>query len=53
MADTLRHRGPDSEGYYVDPFIALGIRRLSIIDLETGDQPIPNEDGTVWGRSER
>ena len=49
MADTLRHRGPDSEGYYVDPFIALGIRRLSIIDLETGDQPIPNEDGTVWG----
>ena len=49
MADTLRHRGPDSEGYYVDGFVALGIRRLSVIDLETGDQPIQNEDGTVWG----
>jgi asparagine synthase (glutamine-hydrolysing) len=49
MSDTLRHRGPDSEGFYVDPFIALGIRRLSIIDLETGDQPISNETGTVWG----
>ena len=33
MADTLRHRGPDSEGFYVDAFFALGVRRLSIIDL--------------------
>jgi asparagine synthase (glutamine-hydrolysing) len=49
MADTLRHRGPDSEGFYIDPFIALGVRRLSVIDLETGDQPIANENGTVWG----
>jgi asparagine synthase (glutamine-hydrolysing) len=49
MAESLRHRGPDSEGFYVDPFIALGIRRLSVIDLETGNQPIPNENGTVWG----
>jgi len=49
MADTLRHRGPDSEGFYVDAFFALGVRRLSIIDLETGDQPISNETGTVWG----
>jgi len=49
MADTLRHRGPDSEGFYIDPCIALGIRRLRVIDLETGDQPIANENGTVWG----
>lgn len=49
MADTLRHRGPDSEGFYVDEAVALGIRRLGVIDLVTGDQPIQNEDGTVWG----
>src|SRR5881409_291673 len=49
MAETLRHRGPDSEGLYVDAFFALGVRRLSIIDLETGDQPISNEAGAVWG----
>src|SRR5437879_1478632 len=49
MANTLRHRGPDSEGFYVDGFFALAVRRLSIIDLETGDQPISNETGTVWG----
>src|SRR5947208_1800028 len=49
MVETLRHRGPDSEGFYVDAFFALGVRRLSIIDLETGDQPISNEAGTVWG----
>ncbi len=49
MAETLRHRGPDSEGLYVDAFFALGVRRLSIIDPETGDQPISNEAGTVWG----
>src|SRR3989442_982723 len=49
MADTLRHRGPDSEGFYVDGFFALGVRRLRIIDLETGDQPVSNETGTVWG----
>ncbi len=49
MADSLRHRGPDSEGFHLDASIALGIRRLSIIDRETGDQPISNETGTVWG----
>src|SRR2546425_1465066 len=49
MVETLRHRGPDSEGFYIDAFFALGVRRLSIIDLETGDQPISNEAGTVWG----
>jgi len=47
MADTLTHRGPDSAGYFVDGCAALGFRRLSIIDLETGDQPIYNEDGSV------
>src|SRR5216117_78585 len=49
MVETLRHRGPDSEGFYIDPSIALGVRRLRVIDLETGDQPIANENGTVWG----
>jgi asparagine synthase (glutamine-hydrolysing) len=43
MADSLRHRGPDGEGFYVDDGVSLGHRRLSIIDLRTGDQPIFNE----------
>jgi asparagine synthase (glutamine-hydrolysing) len=47
MSATLVHRGPDSFGEYVDGAAALAARRLSIIDLETGDQPIGNEDGTV------
>jgi asparagine synthase (glutamine-hydrolysing) len=47
MLDLLRHRGPDAEGSFVADGIGLGSRRLSIIDLETGDQPIANEDGTV------
>ncbi len=48
MADTMHHRGPDDEGYYVAGPIGLGFRRLSIIDLSTGHQPIPNEDGSAW-----
>lgn len=44
MADVIKHRGPDSDGYYVDNNIALGFRRLSIIDLDKGSQPIFNED---------
>lgn len=44
MADTIIHRGPDSEGYYTDDTVALGFRRLSIIDLGGGTQPIYNED---------
>jgi asparagine synthase (glutamine-hydrolysing) len=48
MLDTLVHRGPDDSGYYVNANIGLGSRRLSIIDLETGKQPISNEDGTIW-----
>jgi asparagine synthase (glutamine-hydrolysing) len=48
MLDEIRHRGPDDEGSYVDGPAAIGMRRLSIIDLNTGHQPISNEDGTVW-----
>src|SRR5581483_7833265 len=48
MCDVITHRGPDDEGFYVDGCAALGMRRLSIIDLATGHQPISNEDGSVW-----
>lgn len=47
MADRIAHRGPDQDDYYVDDEIALGFRRLSIIDLEGGSQPILNEDGSM------
>ena len=47
MSDRIIHRGPDSEGYYVDKNVALGFRRLSIIDLKLGNQPICNEDGNI------
>src|SRR5271154_358453 len=47
MADTIYHRGPDDDGYYVSGPIGLGFRRLSIIDLQSGHQPVANEDGTV------
>jgi asparagine synthase (glutamine-hydrolysing) len=47
MTDPLRHRGPDGEGFHVATGVGLGFRRLRIIDLETGDQPIANEDGSV------
>jgi asparagine synthase (glutamine-hydrolysing) len=48
MASTLYHRGPDSGGYAIDGGVGLAARRLSIIDLESGDQPIANEDETAW-----
>jgi asparagine synthase (glutamine-hydrolysing) len=48
MADSLWHRGPDDAGYHFEPAVGLGHRRLSIIDLNTGQQPISNEDGSVW-----
>jgi asparagine synthase (glutamine-hydrolysing) len=48
MAGAIIHRGPDDEGFYCKNNVALGMRRLSIIDLATGRQPISNEDGTVW-----
>ncbi len=46
MADKIAHRGPDGEGYFVDDVVALGHRRLSIIDLNTGGQPIFNQEKT-------
>src|SRR6266540_5897638 len=48
MTDTLTHRGPDGEGIYVADGIGLGMRRLSIIDISGGRQPISNEAGDVW-----
>ncbi|MEJ2706156.1 MAG: asparagine synthase (glutamine-hydrolyzing) [Anaerolineales bacterium] len=48
MCDLIRHRGPDDEGFYLDEHAGLGMRRLSIIDLVTGNQPVSNEDKTVW-----
>lgn len=47
MADRITHRGPDSDGYYMDNDIAMAFRRLSIIDLGTGHQPLYNEDKTL------
>ena len=48
MCEVIRHRGPDDEGLHVEQGVALGMRRLSIIDLSTGHQPIHNEDRTIW-----
>ena len=47
MCDLLHHRGPDSRGSFEDDGVALGVARLAVIDIEHGDQPIANEDGTV------
>jgi len=48
MGDVLKHRGPDEDGVYLGSKAALGHRRLSIIDLSSGRQPLSNEDGNVW-----
>lgn len=48
MLETIRHRGPDGFGIYRDTHIGLGNARLSIIDIDSGDQPIGNEDGSMW-----
>ena len=48
MCNVIVHRGPDDEGYYVNSNIGLGMRRLSIIDLQTGNQPIHNESKDIW-----
>jgi asparagine synthase (glutamine-hydrolysing) len=48
MTDTIAHRGPDGEGIYCGAGVGLGHRRLSIIDVETGQQPLANEDESVW-----
>ncbi len=47
MLAGMAHRGPDAEGVFCEPGIAAGIRRLAVIDVEGGHQPIANEDGTV------
>lgn len=48
MLEMLRHRGPDGFGIYRDAYVGLGSARLSIVDIAGGDQPISNEDGTLW-----
>ena len=48
MTDIIRHRGPDDSGFYQDNWASLGHRRLSIVDLATGQQPMSNEDGGLW-----
>jgi asparagine synthase (glutamine-hydrolysing) len=48
MTRAILHRGPDSDGFHVEPGIGLGVRRLAIIDVKGGDQPIPNEDESLW-----
>ena len=47
MCDAIRHRGPDDDGYFVDGAVGIGMRRLSIVDVAGGHQPMTNEDGTV------
>ena len=48
QTEAIYHRGPDDEGFYINKNIGLGFRRLSIIDLSTGHQPLANEDETIW-----
>ncbi len=48
MTDVIEHRGPDDDGHHVAPGVALGMRRLSIIDVPGGHQPLANEDASVW-----
>ena len=48
MCEVMSHRGPDDDGFYVSGYVGLGMRRLSIVDLATGHQPISNEDETAW-----
>src|SRR4028119_1496638 len=47
MCERMKHRGPDSEGLWTDESVALGMRRLSIIDLHTGEQPVYSEDKQI------
>jgi len=48
MCRVISHRGPDDEGFYTDGSVGIGMRRLSIVDVAGGHQPISNEDGTLW-----
>ena len=47
MMASLRHRGPDGRGSHLAPGVGLGIQRLSVVDLQTGDQPMASEDGAI------
>ena len=49
MTEIIEHRGPDDAGYVLEDGCALGARRLSIVDVDGGHQPMANEDGTIWG----
>src|SRR5208283_1120587 len=48
MCGAITHRGPDDEGFYTDAALGIGMRRLSIVDVAGGHQPISNEDGSLW-----
>ncbi|MGC2260939.1 MAG: hypothetical protein WA594_21690, partial [Candidatus Sulfotelmatobacter sp.] len=48
MNQQIVHRGPDDDGFFVEENVGLAMRRLSIIDIQTGHQPLSNEDGDVW-----
>src|SRR5947207_2966494 len=48
MRDVMRHRGPDAEGLFIDGPVGLAHRRLSIVDVAAGRQPMSNEDGSIW-----
>src|SRR5258708_19446737 len=48
MCRVISHRGPDDDGFYTDGAVGIGMRRLSIVDVAGGHQPISNEDGTLW-----
>src|SRR5579863_371527 len=48
MNRRIIHRGPDEDGFYVSGNVGLAMRRLSIVDLQTGQQPVTNEDQTIW-----
>jgi asparagine synthase (glutamine-hydrolysing) len=48
MNEAIRHRGPDEDGFYVNGSVGMAMRRLAIIDLKSGQQPIPNQDRTAW-----
>src|SRR5260221_1341986 len=48
MCSVISHRGPDDDGFYTDGAVGIGMRRLSIVDVAGGHQPLSNEDGTLW-----
>ena len=48
MVQAIDHRGPDGKGFYLDESVGLGHCRLSIVDIEHGEQPMSNEDGAIW-----